>query len=667
MAKKQKSKKKVKTQDGAPLSHSETPAMESRGPKSPAKTLQRKGPADGSAGKNGCTPHVSTRTVYAVLIVILLLGAGLRVLYLNELTTRPDFKYPIIDADFHDYWARGIAFDQWAPAPDKIDPGVRTSPYFRPPGYPYFLALLYKLFGPGYVWPRIIQFLLGLINVLLAFYLGRRYFGAVAGLIVAGFMSFFWTFIYFEGELHAPVLVIGLILTALLLLGRWTTKLSLGRSVSVGLVLGFTALVRPSYLLFIPAVLVWAFTLAKPDKNWKGLGNAFAGLFLGSLLVIVPAAVRNYVASGEFVLITSSAGINLYLGNNSNADGTCQSEIADLGPFRTCYDYPGLRANLAARLGREVSHSEFSSYLTGKALRFIRGNPWKVFALTARKALLILGPSEVSHNKVVQMEREDSAVLKYLPGNFSFVSALAVLGLLFLVAESRAYSMERESGAVDRAGGHSEDGAGGLLERLQVARLLVYLACAWFVSILPFFAASRYRVPAVPLFLLLASYGLFRLGELLVKRDFKRGVPWLISAIVLFLLFSVNFSGYKLDRARWHYTRGAGYTRENKLGDAAAHLRKAIDINPRHVDAHIDLGVVETNLGKLEQSVYHYKKALEIWPAATIVHYNLAVAYELQKNWDLSFRHYSETLRLDPTFQGARQALDRVRNSKARL
>ncbi len=142
-----------------------------------------------------------------ILIGIVVLGSVLRVLYLSEIAGDLGFSNPGVDASYHDYWARGLATGNWSATAPLDDPLIRSTPYFRPPGYPYFLALIYLLTGSSYLAARIIQMVIGIISCLLAFHLGRKWSGSRIGLIFAGFMSVYWIFIYFEGELLEPVLL----------------------------------------------------------------------------------------------------------------------------------------------------------------------------------------------------------------------------------------------------------------------------------------------------------------------------------------------------------------------------------------------------------------------------------------------------------------------------
>ena len=45
-------------------------------------------------------------------------------------------------------------------------------------------------------------------------------------------------------------------------------------------------------------------------------------LVLGGALVILPVTLRNRVVAGEWVLVTDSGGLNLYIGNGRGAIGT---------------------------------------------------------------------------------------------------------------------------------------------------------------------------------------------------------------------------------------------------------------------------------------------------------------------------------------------------------
>lgn len=71
-----------------------------------------------------------------ILCAILILGALLRGVHLFEFSQAPDFTQPQVDADLHNYWARGLAFSDWEPKNGNPDPEIRTTPISARRGIP---------------------------------------------------------------------------------------------------------------------------------------------------------------------------------------------------------------------------------------------------------------------------------------------------------------------------------------------------------------------------------------------------------------------------------------------------------------------------------------------------------------------------------------------------
>ncbi len=584
-----------------------------------------------------------------VLALILLAGAFLRVGYLQEARQQPDFDHPLIDAGFHDYWARGLAFGTWNPPVDKDDPQVRTTPYFRPPGYPYLLAFVYKLTGGGYVGPRVVQMALGLVNIVLAFWLARRLFGNLSGLITAGLMASYWGLIYFEAELQATVFATTLLLLLALALGTWTRGLTWRRTLLVGALIGLGALMRPNFLVYLPVAVGWSVWQLAVHRHRQQLVMVVAGLVIGCGVVVLPATVRNLRASGEMVAITTGGGINLYLGNNPDAKGISPPAIRGLGKFSTCYDYPVLVRNLSRELGRPVSHREFSAILADRAVDYMLANPGRTAALTWHKALLFWGPAEVSNNKVVQMERENSVVLRMLPWNFSIVLGLALLGAVTLMVSARRPGWFGDGGLVARGP-----------ERWQLVWLVALLILGWFLSLLPFFAAARFRVPMLPLLLVMAGFGVTGLVALVRARRWPATAAWVALGLVLVLFASVDLAGYQLNRARWHYVRGFSHLFDREWSAAIDELESALRLKPEYTQAHVDLGVALQKTGRSREAVRHLEQALTLDPESAITHYNLASVMGSLGQLSAARDHLRLTLEIDPNFRGARQALQQV-------
>jgi hypothetical protein len=89
-----------------------------------------------------------------------------------------------------------------------------------------------------------------------------------------------------------------------------------------GALFGVALETSANVILFFPLLLLWVYKYGtKSTDNFKKKLFPLVGIFLGTLLTLVPFALRNYFEGGEFMLLPSTAGINLYIGNNPYADG----------------------------------------------------------------------------------------------------------------------------------------------------------------------------------------------------------------------------------------------------------------------------------------------------------------------------------------------------------
>ncbi|MBX3396468.1 MAG: tetratricopeptide repeat protein [Phycisphaerae bacterium] len=580
------------------------------------------------------------RTDGYLLIGVLIVGAALRIGYLAEFARGPDFASPGVDAEFHDYWARGMATGDWTPPADYENPNIQGTPFLRPPGYPYFLAAIYRCFGTGYLMPRVVQMALGLAGAALAFIVGRRWFGRVTGAVWAALMAVYWAFIYFEAEFHAPVLMIFLTLTLTFAMGRWAEKPSPGRAALSGVLFGLSALVLPNVLLFGPFAFGWMLFVtrrraaAPPTAILNDHGRTACredvpvSPFLRGLLhaivfsvaaaaAISPATIRNYRVCGQFIPITTNAGINLYIGNHDGAEGYCLVEIPELGRFETCFDYPALVRRLTAKLGRPLSDPDVDRYFRDEAMRFIREHPAEFVRLTLRKALMFWGPSEVSHNKEDELERRHYTALHVVPIGFGFVFATAVAGVaVFVIGRRgskealrriRGVETVRSSRSIkDDTSGPTEIGAALQLPLPRaIAGLMLLYIVSFFLSILPFFNAGRYRVPIIPFLLFFSAIGAASVMEFATRRRAAAfGVVGVCAAACLaMVLWPFR---HEPDVSNWHYARGLCLSRTNRPEVAVKEYEAAIRADSANAKAHYNLGLLMQARGDLALAAAHF-------------------------------------------------------------
>ena len=573
------------------------------------------------------------RSELLILIGILLIGALLRGLYLSEIARSPDFEYPGIDAHYHDYWARGLATGEWSAPTPYTDPMIESKPFFRAPGYAYFLALVYKISGGSYLFARIVQMLLGLLSAVIAFFIGRRWCGKAVGLVFAALMCVYWAFIYYEGELLEPALLNPLGLLLVYSLGLWAEKVTWKRAFASGILLGLFALMRQNILPFGAVALVWAYWVLRGRNQLPDFRKAAIGLMLGATLMILPATIRNLVVGHDIVLISSSGGINLYIGNNDGADG--YTSVPPGFPRWTSHDYPRIVEALGNSVGRELSYSEASKLFSQAATGWVKQNPGKALRLAVKKALLFWGPVEVSNEKEDELERRHYRALHLIPINFAIILSLAVIGALLCFIG---------------IGSPNEKDQDGSEAQHQFFVLVLLFIITYFVTYLPFFAAGRFRAPMIPFLLLLAAYALTKLGRLALCGD-QKGVLYLgFFWLIAYALAATNFTHYQPAQDRWHFARGTAYSTVGRYDIAEAEYRRALELNPRYADARAGLATALRAEGNLDGSIAEFREALKMDPTIAQAHNNLAVALYFKGQYAEAWKevHLSQKYGISP-------------------
>jgi tetratricopeptide (TPR) repeat protein len=545
----------------------------------------------------------SRRRDLPVLLAILVIGLVLRTGYQRELANTPDYARPLADAAFHDYWARALVTGNWTRPAGNTDPQIPTTPYLRPPGYPYFLALVYRLAGPGnYLAVRIVQMGLGLLSALLAYWLGRAVLGRGAGLLAAMFLCTHWAFIYYEGELQEPGLLVLLALFIALVLHAWARRPAVWRAALAGLLLGVFALLRANILLFVPVALAWiGWVLWRRGERRRVLASAL-GLVFGVALPIVPVTVRNYLVAHDFVLISGNGAINLYIGNNERSDGYTARlpDLYELSGENTWswFNYGKIVRGVEAELGRPLKQSDVAAYFRNKALKYMRDNPLRCLGLAAKRVLLFWGPAEVANNKEVHFERRFSHWLWWLPG-FPLATATAALGLIVLWR--------------DRRGPQPAKGPAAAVQLDSVVLILLFIL-VWFASFIPFLVAERFRVPIAPFLGLFGAYAVYRLGCWAATRDWRRLAGWGLAGAALLAVAEIHWVHYEPQLSGWHMGRGDAYAWLEQWDQAIAEYSAAVEVKPTYLVARKVLAVALYHQGRREEALQQYRKMLELTP-----------------------------------------------------
>lgn len=551
-------------------------------------------------------PHrrAAQRREWIALAIILALSALPRIVYLRHFLDDRAMLVPVVDAVFHDYWARALVTGDWFPGLEWRNPLIPDHPFLRPPGYPYFLALIYAATRCGQLAVIVVQMAMGLLNAALAWRLGRWLFGRAAGLIAAAMMGFYWLLIYFESEMLDATLTITLALIAASVFRRWLARPRGATAFLAGAAIGVLALVRAN---FLPLAVVTA-ALVAIARGRKALAHA-ALILLGAAAAIAPATIRNMaVDDGEFVLISANGGMNLYIGNNPQADvetPALPGAYELLGQTSwSQFDYLAIVRGVERKVGRRIGYAGASRYFTGLTIDYVREHPGQAFSRMARRAARMFGPVEYSNNKMIALERADSPLLRRMPGNFTAIFVLALAGVLQWAAAPRPRTPNK---------------------RLFVAFALALIAVLC-VSYLPFILEARFRVPIVPFLVLFASACVANLAALAARRRFAPVAGWIAFMAALYGLLAWPASDYKPDRGYWHLLRATQYQAAGDMDRYRDELEKSFAVDNRRYIVAFELGRERARRGDVQGGLDLLGWAVRLRPASVEAHVALGTA-----------------------------------------
>jgi hypothetical protein len=542
--------------------------------------------------------------------------------YLAQIHSQPFFRYLVANPLIYDGEARQLL----AGTPSG-------HPFFLSALYPSFVALVYGLSGQSQVALAVAQGLLMAAGVWLVSKIAGRLLSPWAALGASLGMAFYWSFYYFAGEMVPAVLFVALMLAGLHLFferGQMPSRMRLAAVAFVlaaalmyaapalrhfGSLVGGKVLPQPARhywagLAFFAVLAAGGLLSTFGLSRWKrlaGLQNlAAAGFALGAsalawsgalilaavlaiglalkrgrstgvavlatafLLPVVASFTHNYILSGDLIPITSSFGVNLFIGNNQTSDG--------MDPFRFG---AGNEVRIEAdRLG--LSGKQRSDFFTRKAIESIRARPARWLGLEARKTLIWLSRVQVNNNADIAERRATWRKLFVPRLHFGIVFPLACAGMVAAFLENRRALW-------------------------LVAAYLSLLAVP-----LVFFACERFRLPAVVLLVMLAALG----AETLVRRARARQAKTLALALAAVaagaLVSNVDFPGIS-GRQMPSIVANRSYVERLAGHDAEARRLAiyALELDPGTASAYMQLGALEEKAGDNLAALTHYLDCLE--------------------------------------------------------
>lgn len=378
----------------------------------------------------------------------------------------------------------GFSFDRnWWPLTKAGSPTAHWS--FL---YTFYLVAVYSLLGVQPLAARIIQSLVvGALQPLLAYLLGREVFGKKIGLVSAGITGGYIYFIYYSATLMTEPFYIVAVLYVFYLVVRiaapepgWKTSVW-KQGVALGLALAAAVLLRQLFLLLVPGILLWVW--------WRsGCARGKTLLFAGAILaiMIVPFTVYNYLRFQQFVLLNTNAGFAFFWANHP-IYGTRFVPI--LTPEMGTY------AGLIPADLRNLSEAALDRDLLKLGIGFVVSDPWRYLVLSVSRIPVFFEfwPTKASG----------------LVSNVSRVMSFGLFAPFMVIGTVRSLWPK---GNIWRV--HSRDG---------VAVLLLFSIGYSAIHIFSW-SLVRYRLPVDAIMVLFAGFALVHLLELLA-RILRRSTP----------------------------------------------------------------------------------------------------------------------------------------------
>ncbi len=555
---------------------------------------------------------------------IFLLAFFLRLIYLYQFKQNPFYDSPVIDALSHYLFAKRIAAGDW------MIKGVVTP---RVPLYVYFLAIIFKFLGSGFTAARVVQMFLGAFNCILVYCLGKKVFSRNVGIISACICSVYGVFIYFDAQLLNVGLSLFFNIGLLLALLYTIDKPKMSKWLGCGVIFSLALQISANAILFFPLMLIWIYIYNK--KHSIGSKIFKYGRFLtlvittiGVVLILTPFALRNVMQGGDFVLLSSTGGINLYIGNNAHADGKTA-----IPPSRD-YSYRGWKDNVwvssikvAERIqGRKMKPSEVSDFWTSRAVQFVVSNPLTWVKLLVRKCYYFFNAYEIPENQSIYFFKIWSPLLQMLVFSRGFISfpfgiicPLALLGI--------AVSFKKDKSVI----------------------LLNLFILSQFLLMIIFFVVSRYRIAVVPIFIIFASYAIVWLFGKIKRKNYK---IFSLSLIFLFMMFVfVNSRLFDVDednKSRWLFNLGNAFSYKGQTQKALKSFISAQKLDPANLDAVYNQGVLYLEGRQYDKAIAKFQETIEIDPDDSAAYSNIGIALARGNKIDAAMQYYSKALEIDP-------------------
>lgn len=386
---------------------------------------------------------------FLIFIFIIALSLRMGYAFLEKIT-------PYVDAAGFDEIGKHIAQGKGyriSAGPIEDDEAVLWAP-----GYPFFLGIIYKVFGHSYPAVWLIQSIIGAFICILIYFIADKLFDQKVARISAIMSAICFNLVIYPAMLLSETLFLLLILLCFIYIYKADTLSLNSRYLVAGILGGLAVLTKPIILAFF-----LFFSLISLKKNIRGIA-----LFLFPIILLFSFwTARNYYIYQKFIPITT-AGENFWRGHHLTATGK----------------YDALPKGMPEDLsGQEYFKIDNVGYRKG--LEFILRHPIRTLLLELRKLSLFFSLLRTDA-WWFHMEGKDRILCLILSLFFNLlIFGLGITGIIFSYAKVNKY--------------------------ISWMRKFIYISI---LSLIPFVVETRYRLTIYPFMIIFSGYALVMLPKM---------------------------------------------------------------------------------------------------------------------------------------------------------
>ncbi|MCL6451133.1 MAG: tetratricopeptide repeat protein [Acetobacteraceae bacterium] len=521
-------------------------------------------------------------------------------------------RYPLVDEAILD----ASIYERWALAILQGGEAARRT-FFFPPLFAYVLAGLFGLVGYRPMAVPVFNTALDALNVVLVCIAGARAFGRRVGLLAGAFYALYVPALFHATTPFKTTVEVFTGLVLLLFLVNADRRPTAWNWAGSGLSLAVASLARPNLLVLGPVLPLMAL-VARRRVGWRrALACALlAAAALGAVLGGVVA--RNLAVLGEPGLFTNG-GIAFYLSVNNFTR-------PDFLPGDPEVEEQVFLEEYLRRSGKdEATSSESSAYWMRQAVRIFRARPLRFLNLLVLRLVIFFNRAEIGDCYSLELAAEKSPLLRLPLFTWGTLAPLALAAAT--LGWGSGFRLSRRAAAAGTEAGPPRSSFWPYC----------LLLLSYTLSLATIFPVDRYRLPAVPQVVTLASWAVWALVAA-ARRSWgpprRRWAAWamlagwllFIAAAGLFVNLRVGFYDFDGNLGQHLLNLGDVLATGGRLEEAEAYDLRALRLWPENPRVHYSLGLIRLKRGRPGEAVASLERAVSLDPSNDDYHRALAEA-----------------------------------------